>query len=111
MDNLEQAKIGDNIIIEEYYHGRGISVVESITPAGNIKVKDYGVFRPSGRERGGSEWHPKYAYLATQEEIDALRDKWRMDRLRKRILEQMERGVDNYKISQIANILEQEIGV
>jgi hypothetical protein len=88
--SLQNAKVGDDVIVESQYNGKYISKIEAITPKGNFKIKDHGVFNPNGNKRTTGYYNDR-AVLATPEDLSILRAHWKTNRLRKEIGERIEK--------------------
>ena len=60
-------KAGDKVFVS-YYTDKTLSVVESVTPKGFVKVKGI-LYDRNGIQRGGSEWHKSHIKPASEEDI------------------------------------------
>ena len=72
MENFENIKVGDKVIIHYRWSN---DYVEDVTKVTKTTFTAGGaVFRKdSGWERGGDKWTPKSAHVATEEKIEEIR--------------------------------------
>lgn len=85
MKDLKNAKIGDKLIINSRW-SESLGEIAGFTKAGNIKTVSGQIFYPDGSERGGrSEWYTDHAYVATAEDVSALKVKLRTSKLASRL--------------------------
>ena len=86
MKNLKEAKVGDVVIIESQFR-KTLTLVDSITKAGNIKTKNGQIFYPNGKSRGSSSpWYPDSAFIASEEDVKALKKEIRVKKITSRCL-------------------------
>lgn len=69
---IKNLKVGDKVFVDSRY-GSELTIIEQITKAGNLKIKNGLIFMPNGRERGGDKWNILTLREATHEAIDAHR--------------------------------------
>lgn len=107
--NLVGAKIGDKVVVATSVGGsvnETIRIITGVTKGGNFKIGEQ-IYYPSGRIRGDYGWSSPWAYIATSEDIERIKEK----NIVKKVIEQM-RSIKALKYSQavkIAEILEIKI--
>lgn len=65
-------KAGDKVLVLACYH-KYVSVVEKITPAGNIRLKDGGLYTPDGTLKTKDAWNNSHIQPLTPELEESLR--------------------------------------
>ena len=75
MEDFENVKIGDKVVISRHFGGRSIATVKKVNKAsfvvdcGNY---DMAFMKKGGREKGGSTWNSAYAHQATDELVKTV---------------------------------------
>lgn len=106
MENLNDVKVGDLLIVSNHY-GNRVEAVERLTET--LVITKYGRYRKrDGYEQGRGTWGYTHARLGTTEEVDRVNKKNRKDNLAFKCRQIKFETLSILKLEEILKIAEEE---